>query len=82
MPDHARPNRHQSLTFTEAAYHYNEGGETFPITCPVCGHDSACLRREPSGDGLEVACDSGCPPGRIISALTVAIRSEPSRGQP
>ena len=81
MPDHSRPNHYHPLTFTEAAYHYNEGGETFPITCPVCGHDSASVRRGPSGDSLEVACDCGCPPERVIAALTVAIRSEPSQGQ-
>ena len=81
MPDHSRPNHRQPLTFTEAAYHYNQAGETFAIACPACGHDSARIRRGTSGDSPKVVCDDGCPPGRIIAALIVAIRSEPSQGQ-
>ena len=74
----------QPLTFTETALHYNEPGESFSIQCPTCGHAVVDVARGPK-DGLKVQCDRGCPRKKIMTALSVAIRGEPtmpSQAQP
>ena len=65
----------QPLTYTEVAFHYNEGGERFPIACPVCDSDAFTLSvsRGPD-DSPQVECDNDCPPAAIVGALTALVR--------